>query len=212
MQNIDISTLTQLSLLQLTVVIKSAYRSQLIFRNINKLQGTQKGPVITSAELCSAFGRREKSKQRRLRDCEGGNIPPSSLLLSCMKMARSLVSPWSLSLSTLPLAGFAFRAHALVHRHSCSPPAKKPSTKVHQDKSADLLSEEKVKQAHICTMSKCQSKHLLSKTDIPMTVHPLCWFKALQWDWVGFQSCCHGNYCFALFLPVLHSSTQCDEK
>lgn len=94
------------------------------------------------------------------------------------------------SLSTLPLPVFALRAHALVHWYCCSPTAKKSSTKVHWDKSADLFPEKrKVKQTHIWTMSMCQSKYLSSKTDTSTTVHPLRWSKARkksQRDWVGF--------------------------
>lgn len=108
MQHISNIRLTQMSLSKVTVDIYRAYWSQVIFKNINKLERRQRILVITSAELCFAFGKKERER-RRLRDYEGGNIRPSSVLLSHKRMARSL------SLSTLSLSVFALWAHALVH-------------------------------------------------------------------------------------------------
>lgn len=180
------------------------------FKTINKPLRKQRIPVITSAELCGAFGKRVRER-RRLRDYEGRNIPPPSPLPSWVKMPHSLSLP-DLFLSTLSLPVFALRAPALVHWHCSSPGAEKSPSKVHRDDSAHLL--EKVKQTHICTKGICQSM-----TPWRQSIHHAhleVKKVALRPDGFGvglfFHLCFHGNHCFALFFPALHTSTQCDEK
>lgn len=69
---------------RITVHCVETYRacwSQVIFKNTNKLRRSERIPVITSAQLCGAFGKKER-EQRRLRDYGGGDIPPLSPVLS----------------------------------------------------------------------------------------------------------------------------------
>lgn len=51
-----------------------------LFSRIKTNSQDDRIPVITSAELCGAFGKEERER-RRLRDYDGGNIPPLPPLL-----------------------------------------------------------------------------------------------------------------------------------
>lgn len=94
-------------------------------------------------------------------------------------MVCSLFYPWSLSLSTLSFPLFALRAHALVHWHCCSPPAKRVILQSSRRQACKFVPRKKGKHKKKGTheLRVCVNQDTLFLKNTPMAVHPLWWSK-----------------------------------
>lgn len=170
-------------------------------KTINKLLRRQRIPVITSAELCDAFGKKER--ERRLHDYEGENIPIlyEDVLLSLLSLISSSVNSFSPCICP---QGPGSGSLTLLQPWS----EKKVFDQSSLRQACRFVLRKKVKQTHIWTKGICQSM-----TPWWQSIHhDDLWERSSNETVWFFHPCCHGNHCFALFLPALHSSTQCDEK